>query len=146
MLDTCGSGSRVSILVQNDPAFHPWNEMADGGHVDHVPRTAVTRLWKVSAHCRYEGEGPFQVLGIMHGASGYTVAGRLPSDTPGYMVFLEYEGDSPDRVCKLAGFESRGPFHPLGAGVGGKVMLAEISDYVETETDFVLQPRTEEKS
>lgn len=111
-----------------------------------MPRSAVARFWTITAHCRYAGEGPFQVHGVMHGDSGYSVSGRLLSDTPGYMVFLEYEGDSPDRVSSLPGFESRGPFHPLGAGVGGKVMLADITDYTETETDFELQSHPEEKS
>lgn len=85
------------------------------------------------------------VTGFMYDRFGYAISGALHSDEPGYFAFIEYRGDNPATASQLPEMEARGPFHPLGAGVGGKVPLSELTDYTETQIDIPVPGRVGEK-
>ena len=134
----------AKVFVPHAVARHPLRTSDDEGVFQTVPLSHIERTWRIESRCNYRGVGPFTVHGISHEGESYSVTSEILRSQPGYEVGLEYAGAHHEQAASLPGFESRGPFHPLGAGVGGKVPLADITDYTEYRTELPIPGRSED--
>ena len=133
----------AQIFVAFDSATQTWVSPDDEARIDTIDAARIEHVWRLHTRCTFRGLGPFETHGThLDRDHIYTRAGALQS-TPRYLVNLEYLGDDTEAAAALPEMEVRGPFHPLGAGIGGKVWLSEITDYTEFRTPHQLPGRQE---